>query len=178
MSSCSSPSRSRGRYRFLLSLIFTISMTGLLITNRRVSSRQTRYFLLHQRKYPKSVSRGQTPWRPPAELKCADSFPASWTRRCPGSSDGLRPAADRIGTVSSTQLGAYQGKELGAWHSFHASSPRAISRQAPCWVHEIDESQSAQGHSPPGEPPRCRICAPEREVGTPTDAPVALIWVS
>ncbi len=59
----------------------------------RVPPRQAGYFLLHQRKYPKSVSRGRTPWIPPAQLHCVLLFPASLTRGCAGSHDGLRPPA-------------------------------------------------------------------------------------
>ena len=82
---------------------------------RRVSSRQTRYFLLHQRKYPKSVSRGRTPWIPPTQLKCRHSFPASWTGRCGNSFGGLWPCAGLLSVVSSIQLGAWRGceKRLG-----------------------------------------------------------------
>ena len=59
----------------------------------RVPPRQAGYFLLHQRKYPKSVSRGRAPWIPPAQLGCVPLFPASLTRSYAGSIDGLRPPA-------------------------------------------------------------------------------------
>ena len=81
---------------------------------RRVSSRQTRYLLLHQRKYPKSVSRGRTPWIPPSQLKCTDSFPSATYDGVRDSSDGLRPGADRVTEASCTQLGAWLRTTLRA----------------------------------------------------------------
>ena len=81
---------------------------------RRVSSRQTRYLLIHQRKYPKSVSRGRTPWIPPSQLKCTDSFPSATYDGVRDSSDGLRPGADRVTEASCTQLGAWLRTALRA----------------------------------------------------------------
>ena len=48
---------------------------------------------MHQRKYPKSVSRGRAPWIPPAQLGCVSLSPASWTRGCATSPDALRASA-------------------------------------------------------------------------------------
>ena len=93
------------------------------------------------------------PYVPPAESKCLHRFPASLTRRCAGSSDGLRPGADRIGVGSCTQLGAWRGKKLGALAPVSRTNSRAIPRQAAAWVHAAAVTLSAQGRRPPWELP-------------------------
>ena len=141
---------------------------------RRVSSRQTRYFLLHQRKYPKSVSRGRTPWIPPTQLKCRHSFPASWTGRCGNSFGGLWPCADLLSEVSSTQLGAYLGKSWGLapvkrtipQGYFQARRPHGGRRR---WT-----GLEAPGRSPPRELPSRRSRTPGSHGCTGTETPANL----
>ena len=107
---------------------------------------------MHQRKYPKSVSRGRTPWRPPAQLKCADSFPAATYDGVGGSS-----AASGLVLTGSGQPPApsecLPGQEVGAWHRLNASFPRAIPSQAPYWGTWLAEKSQVPGRAPHSSPP-------------------------
>ena len=167
---------------------------------RRVSSRQTRYFLLHQRKYPKSVSRGRTPWIPPTQLKCRHSFPASWTGRCGNSFGGLWPCAGLLSVVSSIQLGAWRGceKRLGgsigraraegqrsvscfrsthhpqSCAPFRGSLFGAMPDQAPPWGRRRLTGLEAPGRSPPRELPSRRSRTPGSHGCTGTETPANL----
>ena len=167
---------------------------------RRVSSRQTRYFLLHQRKYPKSVSRGRTPWIPPTQLKCRHSFPASWTGRCGNSFGGFQPCADLLSVVSSIQLGAWRGceKRLGgsigraraegqrsvscfrsthhpqSCAPFRGSLFGAMPGQAPPWGRRRLTGLEAPERSPPRELPSRRSRTPGSHGCTGTETPANL----
>ena len=96
---------------------------------RRVSSRQTRYFLLHQRKYPKSVSRGRTPWIPPSQLKCTDSFPAATYDGVGGSRCHALPVRDaRLPSDSDWSAGRFAALRSSSLQSIRAAHDGAALR--------------------------------------------------
>ena len=116
----------------------------------RFSHRRARYFLLHRRKYPKSVSRGRGPWIPPRSVALHSSLSGVRNprlRRFPRHPPGLcirmlwlshptRRLAGR-GPSVPTPLGV-QTRRLE--HQV----------QAPIGVVEVRQVSSAKGRGPPG----------------------------
>ena len=143
-----------------------------LLSVRRVSSRQTRYFLLHQRKYPKSVSRGRSPWTPPAQKRCQHSFPASETRRYADSFDGLRPCSQQLSAVVRTQVTAWPGDGQGFVSRLagRRNRFRALPVQAPQGG-VLSNHPGGTRAEPAWGTFQVSMLPPEGERGTPTDAP-------
>ena len=115
----------------------------------RFSHRRARYFLLHQRKYPKSVSRGRAPWIPPAQLHCALLFPASWTRGCAGSPGALRASAS-VCFGYPTPPGRLAGLGPPAWRTVRGADRRLEHQeQAPIGGAGVSQVTCAKGRGPP-----------------------------
>ena len=116
----------------------------------RFSHRRARYFLLHRRKYPKSVSRGRGPWIPPAQLHCIPLFPASGTRGCAGSPDTLRACAS-VCFGCPTPPGRLAGRGPSVPTPLGVQTRRLEHQvQAPIGVVEVRQVSSAKGRGPPG----------------------------
>ena len=130
---------------------------------------------MHQRKYPKSVSRGRSPWTPPAQKRCQHSFPASETRRYADSFDGLRPCSQQLSAVVRTQVTAWPGDGQGFVSRLagRRNRFRALPVQAPQGG-VLSNHPGGTRAEPVGGTFQVSMLPPEGEHGTPTDAPVAL----